>query len=71
MPIARLRAGRDEALHAIRQAHFFLPGGPRREEILFMSDLLRQGETTQNVTPEQQEAANAVRNCGHTHAGAP
>ena len=30
------------ALEAIRRKNFFTPDGPRREEILFMGDLLRQ-----------------------------
>lgn len=41
MPVSRLRDPA-EALAAIRQARLFAPGGPRREEVLFMGDLLRQ-----------------------------
>ena len=41
MPIKQLREA-VEALPALRDSPFFSPGGPRREEILFMGDLLRQ-----------------------------
>ena len=40
MPVGQLREP-GEAQAAVRQAHFFAPQGPVRDEILFMGDLLR------------------------------
>ena len=33
-----------KALEALRETPFFTPGGPRREEIIFMADLLRKDD---------------------------
>lgn len=42
IPIGRMRAGKEEALSALRASKLFLPGGARREEALFMSDVVRK-----------------------------
>ena len=42
IPVARLRKGGDEAMGALREIPFFSPGGPRREEIFFIAEMMRK-----------------------------
>ena len=65
IPIARLRAGRDEALAALSGTNesrrfFFTAGGPRREELLLIGDLLRKNSSMFLVGPAEEKAAEAV-----------
>ena len=43
IPILKLRKGGEEAIAALRAHPFFGPSGPRRQEVLFIGDLLRAG----------------------------
>ena len=42
IPVGQLRKGGDTALEALRAAPFFRAGGPRREEVLFIGELMRR-----------------------------
>lgn len=43
VPVATLRASPEKGLNALRQHRFFTPGGPFREELFLMGDLMRKG----------------------------
>ena len=64
VPVARLRSGEEEALRALKEGKALLtPGGPRRVEVLLMSDLIRKDRRTTAVKAKDVEAsAGAV--CG-------
>ena len=70
VPVARLRSGEEEALKALKEGKAFLtPGGPRRVEILLMSDLIRKDRRTTAVKAKDVEAsAGAVSGAGHHSA---
>jgi hypothetical protein len=55
IPVGKLRKGADEALAALRAAPFFSPSGPRREEILFIGDLLRKALDAETATSSAEE----------------
>ena len=42
IPVYRLRKSGQEAMAALHETPFFTPGGPRREEVLFIGELLRK-----------------------------
>ena len=60
MPIKKLRENRAEAGVALRSIPFFAANGARREEILFMGDLLRSNQNTGVVERAEELAAEAV-----------
>ena len=62
LPIGELRAGTTEALEALRRLPFYSPdGGPRREEINLMADLLRQNQSLQAEAAEVKEGDKASK----------
>ena len=60
LPIQRLRLGGSDALEAIRGTEFFVPGGPWREEILLMGDLLRRNLHSGEVNALEHAAGEQV-----------
>ena len=58
IPVARLRAGGEQALGTLREGKGLLqPGGPRRVEILLMAELLRKHRRTTAVKASEVEAS--------------
>ena len=61
IPVSCLRNGGAEALAALRGARLLADGGPRRIELLLMSDLLRKNRRTGAAAAKEVESsANAV-----------
>ena len=57
IPVHRLRQGRTAALAALGETRFLREGGPRREEILLMGDLLRRNTRRAAVAPSDVEGS--------------
>lgn len=62
IPVAQLRKGGDEGLRALRETKLFSRGGPRRVEILLMSDLLRRNrrKTTASDSDVEESAKKTM-----------
>lgn len=60
VPTQRLRAGVTEATAALRSLAFLMPGGPWREDVLFMGDLLRSNRNANVVERSEEVAGEAV-----------
>lgn len=62
MPVGRLRRGGESALDALREAPFFVPGGPWREEVLFIGELMRRNINISVVELAEEAARERVIN---------
>ena len=60
IPILKLRKGGDEAIAALRMHPLFGPNGPRRQEMLFIGDLLRQGGGMNEMAEAEQASRERV-----------
>ena len=60
IPIQKIRLGMPYALEALRAVPFFAPGGPWREEILLMGDLLRTNLNAAEVVGFEEAAGEQV-----------